>query len=66
MLTVFASAVGPVILAEVKVRTGSYLSAMIGLGLTAAVMAVAMSVVPIPKKTTEINPFPNLELSSHS
>ena len=66
MLTVFASAVGPVILAAVKVRTGSYLSAMIGLGLTAAVMAVAMSVVPIPKKTTEINPFPNLELSSHS
>ena len=50
MLTVFASALGPVVLAEVKTRTGSYLPAIISLGLIAAVLAVAVVLVPNPRR----------------
>ncbi len=62
MLTVFASALGPVILAEVKVRTGSYLPAIVGLGLVAAVLAVAIGIVPIPKRHPEAVVVSELEL----
>ena len=50
MLTVVASALGPVVLAEVKARTGSYLPAIVWLGLTAAVLAVLIAIVPIPRR----------------
>ncbi|MDB5335085.1 MAG: Major Facilitator Superfamily protein, partial [Planctomycetaceae bacterium] len=50
MLTVIASALGPVVLAEVKTRTGSYLPAIVSLGLMAAVLAVTIPLVPIPKR----------------
>lgn len=50
MLTVFASALGPVVLAEVKTRTGSYLPAIISLGLIAAVLAIAVVLVPNPRR----------------
>jgi MFS family permease len=66
MLTVFASALGPVILAEVKVRTGSYLPAIVSLGFTAAVLAVAIAVVPIPTREPEASSNTNLELATSS
>ena len=50
MFTVFASALGPVILAEVKTRMGSYLPAVNFLGILAAVFAVAVAIVSIPKR----------------
>lgn len=53
MLTVFASALGPVVLAEVKTRTASYLPAIVSLGGMAAILAVAIAIVPIPKRNTE-------------
>ena len=56
MLTVFASAVGPKILADVKVNTGSYHSAIMGLGVLTGVFAIAAALVPLPKK----NPVQNL------
>ena len=60
MLTVFASALGPVILGEVKERTGSYLPAIVSLGITAAVLAVAIAIVPIPKRKTVLAEDSNL------
>jgi hypothetical protein len=48
MLTVFASAEGPALLAKVKFQTGSYLPAIIGLGFTAAALALGAVLVPIP------------------
>ena len=50
MMTVFASAVGPRVLADVKTRTGSYLPAIFYLGVLAFIVAIAISIVPIPKK----------------
>lgn len=50
MLTVFASAIGPVVLAEVKTRTGSYLPAVNSLGILAAAFAVAVAIVPVPRR----------------
>ena len=50
MLTVFASALGPVVMAEVKTRMGSYLPAVNFLGILAAVFAVAVAIVPIPRR----------------
>lgn len=58
MLTVFASALGPVILAEVKVRLGSYQPAMIGLGLVTAAFAAAVAFVPPPKRNPIHDDFP--------
>lgn len=52
MLTVFASALGPVVLAEVKTRMGSYQPAIVGLGLVTGLFAVAVAFVPNPKKST--------------
>ena len=48
MMTVVASALGPVVLAEVKVQYNSYLPAIVSLGVIAAVFSVLIAVVPIP------------------
>jgi MFS family permease len=56
MLTVVASALGPVVLAEVKTRTGSYMPAIVCLGLTAAVLAAAIALVPIPLNKSSLQP----------
>jgi MFS family permease len=53
MLTVVASALGPAILAEVKVRTGTYLYAVVALGLVAATLAVAVAIVSEPRRVRE-------------
>lgn len=50
MLTVFASALGPVVFAKVQSRFGSYIPAVDSLGLIAAILAVTVAFVPIPKK----------------
>jgi len=60
MMTVVASAVGPVVLAEVKVRTGSYLPAIVGLGVLAAATAAAIAVIPNPCRASE--EISNLEI----
>lgn len=52
MLSVVASALGPKILASVKVATGSYLPAIVSLGLIAAILAVLVAIVPIPRRKT--------------
>lgn len=64
MLTVFASALGPVVLAEVKVRYHSYLPAIISLGVIAAVVAVTVPLIPAPRRETQIAPQPTLEPAS--
>jgi predicted MFS family arabinose efflux permease len=61
MMTVVASAMGPVILAEVKVRCGSYLPAIVSLGIVAAVLGVATIFVPEPQRTPAMN---KLELAT--
>lgn len=61
MMTVFASAVGPRVLADVKTRTGSYLPAIVCLGVIAFVVAVAISIVPLPKKENQKTNNPILE-----
>jgi len=50
MLTVFASATGPLLFAEVKERTGSYLAVLMGLALAAAVIGVLAWFVPLPPR----------------
>lgn len=50
MLTVVASALGPKILAEVKVAAGSYLPAIVTLGLVALGLAILAAVAPIPRR----------------
>ena len=50
MMTVFASALGPRVLADVKTRTGSYLPAIVSLGVIAFMVAVAIAIVPLPKR----------------
>ncbi|MDB5392302.1 MAG: transporter [Planctomycetaceae bacterium] len=61
MLTVIASALGPVVLAEVKVRTGSYVPAIVSLGGCAAVLAVGMLLVPIPARESQLLTNANLD-----
>jgi len=61
MMTVFASALGPVVLAEVKARTGTYLPAIVLLGCVATVLAVTMAVVPLPQRKSELLANPCLE-----
>ncbi len=62
MLTVIASALGPKVLAHVKATTGSYLPAIVVLGGVAAVLAIVVAVIPVPKRRiaedriTSINP----------
>ncbi|WP_010584544.1 MFS transporter [Schlesneria paludicola] len=64
MLTVIASALGPVVLAEIKVRHGSYLPAIISLGLIAAVVAVTIPLIPIPRRHAQPRISPVLEPAS--
>jgi MFS family permease len=52
MLTVFASATGPLLFAEVKERTGSYLAVLMGLALAAATFGVVAWFVPLPQRET--------------
>jgi MFS family permease len=52
MLTVFASAMGPLVFAEVKERTGSYLAILTGLALAAAAIGVITWFVPLPERHT--------------
>ena len=54
MMTVFASAMGPRVLADVKTRTGSYLPAIVCLGVIAFVVAIAIAIVPIPKREIQM------------
>lgn len=56
MLAVVASALGPVVLAEVKTRTGSYMPAIICLGLMAAALAAVFALVPIPLSKSVLQP----------
>jgi MFS family permease len=49
-LTVFASALGPLVLAEVKVRTGSYAPLFQGFAALSAVLAVWLWFVPLPRR----------------
>ena len=55
MLTVFASALGPLAFAEVKERTGSYLAILTGLALAAAVIGVITWFVPLPQRPILLN-----------
>ena len=52
MLTVFASALGPLLFAEVKERTGSYLAILTTIALTALVAGVITWFVPLPPQET--------------
>ncbi len=52
MLTVFASALGPLVFAEVKERTGSYLAILTGLAVAAAAIGVITWFVPLPRRQT--------------
>ena len=61
MMTVFASAVGPRVLADVKTRTGSYLPAIVFLGVIAFIVAVAIVIVPIPKREISMANCPTIE-----
>ena len=57
MLTVMGSAVGPLCLAAVVSRTGSYSVAFFGLAAVVAVVGVAALWIPIPRATvTAVNP----------
>ena len=64
MLTVVASALGPVVLAEVKVRSGSYLPAIVSLGLIAATLAITVPLVPMPRRGTQLLISPGSEPAS--
>jgi hypothetical protein len=48
ILTVFASAVGPLLLARCVDWTGSYAAAFYALALVVAALAVAAAVIPVP------------------
>ena len=61
MMTVFASALGPAILAKVKTVTGSYLPAIVSLGVVALILSVVISITPLPRKDTELISNPVLE-----
>jgi MFS family permease len=50
MMTVIASALGPMVLAEVKTRTGTYLPAIHGLGVMALILAVGINLIPQPRE----------------
>lgn len=52
MLTVCASALGPLIFAEVKERTGSYLPVLTALAVAAAAMGAVTWFVSLPKRPT--------------
>jgi hypothetical protein len=48
ILTVLASAVGPLVLAECVARTGSYTVAFYALAGVVAILGIAAAVVPVP------------------
>jgi MFS family permease len=50
MLTVFASALGPLVFAEAKERTGSYLAILTTMGIAALVAGVITWFVPLPRQ----------------
>jgi MFS family permease len=50
MMTVFASALGPLIFAEVKEQTGSYLAVLIGAAIATAAIGVITWFVPLPPR----------------
>jgi len=64
MLTVFASALGPKLLAESQVRTGSYTPMFYTLAVVVSLLALCAWFVPIPRPeqarqlSTTLNPFP--------
>lgn len=65
MLTVFASALGPVVFAKLQARYGSYYPAIVSLGTVAALLAVASAVVPMPRRKVRKEPLPSaLEVAS--
>lgn len=61
MMTVFASALGPVVLAEVFNRTGSYLPAVRVMGALSAVLAVVVTMTPLPRRVESV---PELQLDA--
>jgi MFS family permease len=50
MLTVFASALGPLVFAEVKERTGSYLAILTTMAIVAAVAGLITWFTPLPRQ----------------
>jgi len=56
MLTVFASGMGPKVLGDVKVGYGSYLPAIVSLGLIAFALAVSVAFAPVPRRKFERSP----------
>lgn len=54
MLTVFASAVGPLLLAESIARTGSYAFMFRTLAVVVAILALAAWLTPLPTKRTNV------------
>jgi MFS family permease len=50
MLTVFASALGPLVFAEVKERTGSYVTILTTMAIVAAIAGVITWFAPLPKQ----------------
>jgi hypothetical protein len=53
MMTVLFSAMGPVVLAEVHARTKSYLPATQSLGIICVILAVLVTIVPVPQHRVE-------------
>lgn len=66
MLTVFASAVGPLLLAECQERLGSYVPMFRGLAVAVAVLSFAALVVRVPRPADapRFEPAPSPELAS--
>lgn len=50
MLTVFASALGPVVFAKLQARYGTYYPAIMSLGAVAAMLSIVSAVVPLPQR----------------
>lgn len=54
MATVFASALGPLLLAQTLAQTGSYASVFYGLGLTVIILGLACWWVPLPSRSSAV------------
>lgn len=53
MATVFASALGPLLLAETLSRTGSYATVFYGLGVAVVILGLASFWVPLPSRSAQ-------------
>ena len=64
LLTVFASALGPVIMAEVRAQLDTYYPAVMSFGAVSAMLAVAAAFVPIPRRKEAIVLLPKMAPSA--